>query len=91
MNGKCPRCAPAYRKPERTRFYGTRKWRRIADEFRAMKQGICDACGGPGATHVDHIVPRADGGTDDPSNLQLLHEHCHSRKTIGENRRRGVM
>lgn len=34
------------------------------------------------ATQVDHIVPRADGGTDDESNLQALCERCHTRKTV---------
>ena len=29
----------------------------------------------PGAIHVDHIVPRVEGGTDTPGNLQAL---CHS-------------
>jgi len=25
----------------------------------------------------DHIIPRADGGTDDPRNLQLAHQGCN--------------
>ena len=29
---------------------------------------------------VDHIVPRAAGDTDDPSNLQLLCSDCNRRK-----------
>ena len=33
----------------------------------------------PGTVHVDHIVPRALGGTDDPDNLQAL---CHSCNLI---------
>ena len=31
--------------------------------------------------HVDHIVPRAAGGTDEWSNLQSLCAKCHARKT----------
>ena len=42
------------------------------------------------ATDVDHIVARADGGTDDRSNLQPLCHACHSRKTVRENGGRAV-
>ena len=34
------------------------------------------------AVHVDHIVPRAAGGTDHTDNLQALCETCHARKTV---------
>ena len=34
------------------------------------------------ARHVDHVVPRADGGTDDEENLQALCATCHARKTV---------
>ena len=30
---------------------------------------------------VDHIIPKAKGGTDYYKNLQLLHRHCHDKKT----------
>jgi len=33
---------------------------------------------------VDHIVPRALGGKDVYSNLQLLHESCHLKKTAAD-------
>lgn len=33
------------------------------------------------ATDVDHIIPKRDGGTDDPENLQALCHVCHSKKT----------
>ena len=29
----------------------------------------------------DHITPRAEGGSDDPSNLQWLCRNCHGLKT----------
>ncbi len=29
------------------------------------------------ALTIDHIIPRRDGGSDDPDNLQLLCEKCH--------------
>lgn len=31
--------------------------------------------------HVDHIIPRSQGGSDVYQNLQLLHQHCHQNKT----------
>lgn len=31
---------------------------------------------------VDHIIPKSKGGRDEYKNLQLLHRHCHDRKTI---------
>jgi 5-methylcytosine-specific restriction protein A len=34
--------------------------------------------------HVDHIVPKAHGGTDDSGNLQTLCRSCHSSKTATE-------
>ena len=33
------------------------------------------------ANQVDHIIPKAEGGTDDESNLQSLCALCHSEKT----------
>lgn len=33
------------------------------------------------ATHVDHIVNKASGGTDDRSNLQALCPRCHLTKS----------
>lgn len=35
----------------------------------AAHDGVCHYCGIADAAHVDHIVPRADGGTDDLGNL----------------------
>lgn len=46
----------------------------------------CQACGRvTEGGEVDHIVPLAKGGTDDPSNLQwLCREPCHADKTARE-------
>jgi RNA-directed DNA polymerase len=30
---------------------------------------------------IDHVRPKTQGGTDARWNLQLLHRHCHDRKT----------
>lgn len=40
-------------------------------------QGTCQICGQPG-TEIDHI----SGNSNDPSNLQLLCDSCHNKKTI---------
>lgn len=40
------------------------------------------------ADEVDHIVPKARGGSDDPSNLQAINRDCHQRKTSREGKRR---
>ena len=33
---------------------------------------------------VDHIVPKALGGSDDMDNLQTLCRACHKQKTVAE-------
>ena len=30
---------------------------------------------------LDHIIPRSKGGKDEYKNWQLLHRHCHDKKT----------
>lgn len=35
---------------------------------------------------VDHILRRADGGSNDPTNLQVLCPNCHRIKSLQENR-----
>ncbi len=47
----------------------------------------CDQClGGElrvrSANEVDHIKPRAQGGTDDPSNLRAINSECHRRISL---------
>jgi len=39
------------------------------------------------ATQRDHIVPLAEGGTDDDSNIQGLCDDCHRAKTARESAR----
>lgn len=89
----CGRCTARrnadYQRPERTHFYRSKEWKFIADTFRAMRSGVCESCGTSGASTVDHITPRAHGGSDDYSNLQLLCTSCHSRKSALEGSRWG--
>ena len=57
----------------------------------ARKQkGVCPVCGetlfGDEELHFHHIKPQAEGGTDNPKNLVLIHHTCHrqvhKRKTV---------
>ena len=45
------------------------------------QDGKCLTCGEPitkeTAWHVHHILPRTQGGKNNPSNLMLLHPNCH--------------
>lgn len=44
---------------------------------------VCGLCGSdvaPADVHIDHIHPRALGGSDDPSNLQVAHSFCNISK-----------
>lgn len=69
---------------------GGRPWRRL----RAMvlkRDGYlckCDDCKASGdlliAHEVDHIVPLAEGGTDDLSNLRAINRDHHKTKTQAE-------
>ena len=56
-----------------------------ASKLYKVQKGICPMCKYHFDTfsklEVDHILPRALGGKDLYSNLQLLHESCHLKKT----------
>ncbi|MBW8617301.1 MAG: HNH endonuclease [Hyphomicrobiales bacterium] len=49
------------------------------------RQGTCAACSqkinAGKAWDIDHILPLAMGGTNDPNNLQILCKACHRAKT----------
>lgn len=57
---------------------------RVATLLKAQK-GKCTHCGlyfrEGDVLEVDHIIPRSLKGKDDYKNLQILHRHCHDRKT----------
>ncbi|MCG7984766.1 MAG: HNH endonuclease [Candidatus Thiodiazotropha lotti] len=66
------------------RGYGA-KWRKIRAEILRRDSNHCIPCKLAGrvttATQVDHIVPKAKGGTDEAINLQSICTKCHARKT----------
>jgi 5-methylcytosine-specific restriction enzyme A len=66
------------------RGYGS-AWRRLAAAVLA-DEPYCRMCVTAGrgcipATDVDHILPKAEGGTDERHNLRPLCHDCHSRHT----------
>ena len=40
---------------------------------------------------VDHIIAKVDGGSNEASNLRLVHSVCHKQKTATERRVRAIM
>lgn len=55
-----------------------------------LRNGVLTAVGDkPYSAWCDHIVPKAEGGTDDDDNLQTLCRACHKGKTDAE-KARGV-
>lgn len=49
-------------------------------EEQGGKCAWCFSSFGIDGFHVDHFMPLAKGGTNDPSNLQLLHPTCNLKK-----------
>jgi 5-methylcytosine-specific restriction protein A len=74
------------------RGYGS-AWRKVRGAY-LLAYPFCVDCYKLGrmqyAEHVDHIVPKSQGGADDESNWQSLCASHHSAKTMREiNRMRG--
>ena len=63
------------------RGYGAR-WRKMRADF-LENNPFCARCDNY-AYHVDHIVPKSNGGRDTPQNLQALCASCHGKKTTLE-------
>lgn len=72
------RCA-ACRLPREPRALRGRPWMRLRARILERDRHTCQTCGQP-ATHVDHVVALARGGSDDPSNLRALCQLCNLRK-----------
>lgn len=71
-----------------TRGYGA-AWDKLRKVIMARDSYLCQPCLAKGrptpANAVDHITPKAKGGTDDPANLQAICHDCHEAKTTQEN------
>lgn len=75
------------RTSRQSRGYGA-QWDRLRIAVLRRDNGLCqcDECQGgrvriTPATEVDHIKPKAQGGTDDPDNLRAVAHECHLRIT----------
>lgn len=79
--------ASKYGKSRQDRGYG-RLWEIIRERVLQRDQYLCQNHRrqkiAKKATSVDHIIPKAHGGTDDDSNLESLCWECHRAKTARE-------
>ena len=66
---------------------------RVAKLLKVQK-GKCTRCGlhfrSGDVMEVDHIIPKSKCGKDEYKNLQLLHRHCHDKKTANDGSLRGT-
>ena len=69
------------------RGYGA-NWVKTRARIMRRDRHLCQPCWRDGrptpATEVDHIKPKARGGTDDDDNLQAICHDCHKAKTEAE-------
>ena len=69
------------------RGYGA-QWDKIRPIIIARDFGLCQPCKRKGRvtpfSAVDHIKPKASGGTDDHDNLECVCTPCHEAKSLAE-------
>jgi len=64
---------------------GGRAWRRKREQILHRDLYTCQSCGRvTPELEVDHIINKAQGGSDDDNNLQTLCAPCHKLKTSAE-------
>jgi 5-methylcytosine-specific restriction endonuclease McrA len=71
----CPTC---YR--DRYRPYNDAGYRKARLQAQHGLLGACVTCGTWDRLTIDHVVPLAKGGTNDPANLRVLCLSCNSRR-----------
>ena len=53
-----------------------------AKKIMRIHRGVCHVCNTMFADQVDHVIPLAEGGADDESNLRPIHrDPCHLAKS----------
>lgn len=82
--------ADARRGSSQARGYGA-AWAKLRRSVLEEEGGLCQPClrdghVTPNCRTVDHIRPKAQGGTDARPNLQTICEACHAEKTAAEAR-----
>jgi 5-methylcytosine-specific restriction enzyme A len=84
-----PRYVDERRGSRHERGYGT-AWDKLRKVALSRDAGLCVPCRDAGlvtlATAVDHVLPKALGGTDELSNLQAICHACHKAKSAREGR-----
>lgn len=91
----CPLYSPCPKHKVWRRSSGQRElpgnWKTLKKQARNFSTKLCVFCNRRDPTgQVDHIIPRAEGGTDDPSNLGWICTACHATKTERE-KQRGIL
>lgn len=75
---------PWSRTSRHERGYGT-AWDKLRKRILARDKHLCQPClrkaRVTAANQVDHITPKAKGGTDDEHNLEAICGPCHADKT----------
>lgn len=70
-------------------LYTSPEWRRLVADIKRERGRFCERCGGTHRVLGDHIVEVKDGGAQfDRSNIELLCQACHNRKTAQQRARR---
>ncbi len=76
------------RNPNSQRTLSGSRQQKRARHILEQYETVCHVCGHHGSDEVDHVIPLAEGGVDDESNLRPIHsEPCHREKTAEEARR----
>lgn len=70
---------------------GGRAWRKIKEQVHLRDAYTCQQCGIISLElECDHILNKAQGGTDDLDNLQSLCKSCHAKKTQRESQHQSI-
>lgn len=92
----CPQRQPFARKRAGDRSgRGGSRWRRLREAVFRRDKFLCQICLKAGRLTAvelhghnhgvcDHIIPEAEGGSDDPTNLQTICQLCDRVKTSAE-------
>ena len=78
----------SHTKTRQERGYG-KEWQKLRRLILRRDNHLCQPCLANGrptpAEQVDHIKPKAKGGTDAQDNLQSICDECHKAKTAIDN------